>query len=223
MSALVPILVAAGVGYVVVDSLDDDKPVARPSRPQTLPGSVSKFSPRFLAVVPATASKPNRNTTATFSGGGLPKNPIMVGSRGNGMFSQAARNASAAMAAQVGRAEVAVKAEYDKLSDSAKKKGAELLNQTYPGLNLTGKESFAEAGKKIGAVTGGALGAATGVPGAAWLGAVSGAYLGKKLGPWLGSQWDKVDDWAANAADSVKDYVSDKAGDAYGAVKDFLF
>jgi len=78
---------------------------------------------------------------------------------------------------------------YDELASEAKKKGAEVLNETLK-LNppLKGNESYKQVSSRVGAVAGGAAGAAvcsaTGVGAAAApLCGIAGAYLGQKVAP----------------------------------------
>ena len=82
-----------------------------------------------------------------------------------------------------------LKGQYDKLTSSAKKAGADILNAELKlSPPLKGDESFKVVASRTGAAAGGAVGAAacaaTGYGAAAApLCAMAGAYIGKKLGP----------------------------------------
>lgn len=124
-----------------------------------------------------------------------------------------------------------LKEEYDKLTAAAKKKGAELLNEEFPGLNMTGNETFEQASEKIGSQLGGegAAAACTAYPPTSAaaplcgiLGKFAGKYLGRELGPYLRDAWNKVEEWAGDAYESVEDAARDVGSaveDAVGSLK----
>lgn len=120
-------------------------------------------------------------------------------------------------AAEIAKAEARAKAEYNKLSAEAKRKGAAALSSKL-GISppLTGQESWAELGKKVGGVAGAA--ACGSIPGGAIaipLCSIVGAYLGAKLSDWLSGQYGKISTEIEDTYGDAKAAVIDAAGDVY--------
>lgn len=136
-------------------------------------------------------------------------------------------NADVAVKQKIRELEQAAKDKYNELSGAAKQAAAKILNDKLH-LNLTGKESWEEATRKVGAGIGsivvGSACSAIPIPGVAavaaatvcaTLGAMVGAYLGEKLGAWgkkiygdikswADKQWSRAKDLAASAYDHLK-------------------
>jgi uncharacterized protein YcfJ len=189
--------------------------------------------PKPTTPAPVVGSRPTTVTAVVAAKAGT--SPILKGTQttsttawkrttsgnGNGIISDGGGNytkgADVLVNQTLNEVEAEVKREYEKLTSAAKKKGAELLNETLkPSPNLTGKENFKEASKKVGAVVGAAAGAAVcsiagvgagavAAPLCAWLGSIAGAYLGEKIGKWAKDTYKKVAKWTQNSWDSVKD------------------
>ncbi len=128
------------------------------------------------------------------------------------------------------------KRQYDNLTDVAKARGAQTLNGTMkPSPQLTGRESFEEAARKIGTAAGAAAGTAActmiPIPGVnvvaagtvcASLGGIIGGYLGGDVGTWLRDAYGRVGAWADRqwdrATEAVVGTAEDVAGDVRGAL-----
>lgn len=218
MNAL-PIALAGLGGYLIFDGGFANKPAKRPSLPTSDGQTSSKYAPlggrTSLPFVNSLSSKTTSN--ATLLGGGIPKNPFLVPILRNGSASKNSKQTNGAAQQLLDKAHARAKSEYDGLTADAKKAGAGLLNKSLnPSPNLTGKESYEDAAKKIGAALGAAGGAALGAwigggagskiggKAGAVLGAIVGAYLGKSLGPWMAGKWHDVESWSKNAAKDVE-------------------
>ncbi len=221
------IALAGFAGFAIYEMTKGDA-VAVPPR---IPTSTNKdaFSTRNgMTVKPLVSDVPRANAaTGVASYSGLPRSKMLFGTAlrvGNAsVVSKTTASASGQLADQM---TAKLKTEYNKLSGEAKQAAAkELNNLIKPSPNLTGKETFEEASKKVGAALGGALGTALGAglgPVGATLGAIAGAYLGEKLGPEVAKAWNDLKSHFANAYDSVKDAVTESADKAVDAVKDFV-
>lgn len=219
-----PLIIAlAGLGgYIVYEGLDKET-AQLPSTP-VQEQTTSKFAP--------ITGKVSQNLTATypaklasfakFSGAGIPKSPFFVNITKNWSSSKSTKQTQGAHGQLIDKATKDIKAKFDKLSSSEKKKGADALNKLIkPNPGLTGDEDFKAASKKIGAALGTAAGGAACGPPCASLGAIAGAYLGDKLGDYIKEKWADIESWAADAAKNAGKKIKNAVTDAAKSVWPF--
>lgn len=217
-------LALAGIGGYVIYQMTSEDEIALPPGQQTTTRKDGFSTTVGVTVTPIGAKvKLANKAAASASYAGLPRNPFLMGTPlKNGSAQNGNKLTNSASKQVLDKATAKLKEQYKKLSGDAKKEAAKKLNTLIkPSPNLTGKETFEEASKKIGgalgATLGGTLGASLGPIGAT-LGAMAGAYLGERLGPEIAKQWNDLEKTFKNAYGKVGDAVDD-AGDA---VKDFI-
>lgn len=225
------LVLAAAAGFGVWYVLDDDGDATPVKSFQVAPGVVAVQGGKQNGVTTSGSSQLKPRSFSQMSQR-VPSRRIFS-SQHTDPYVQGGNPAQKAAQQLLHELELKFKEEYDKLTAEAKQKGADALNEAYPGIGVKATDSAAVLGQKIGSYAGG-KGAEAGCtamglsdPGSLSvcnkLGAMVGAYLGEELGPWISDKWDDLSDWVTDQWDSVSEGISDAAGDAWDETLGRLF